>query len=301
MVAFFLWYYENGDIMNQELTQNDFGPEDTYRLYRTVYEIIHPTISKKNISNYKIMMQDNFIPLRIFYPKKISKIEKVIIYIHGKKWITNSTKTYSEVCTNIVNELDILVIALDYELKDKACYNEIVKKCFETIDYLYKGLKRVGIKSENIIAIADSVGASILTNIITSAKESLVKKQILLYPVLDLSLSNKESYPSLERKNQLDETTIKHLKKFRDIYVDQKTYKSPLQEKKYKNWPSTLIITGDLDPVRDEGIELFKRLFKENKKTQNLNIKFASHGFLNDKDTETLEECFKEIKSFINN
>ena len=26
--------------------------EDKYKLYRTVHEIIHPTISKKNISNY---------------------------------------------------------------------------------------------------------------------------------------------------------------------------------------------------------------------------------------------------------
>lgn len=44
--------------------------EDTYKLYRTVYEIIHPTISKKNISNYKIMIQEDLVPLRIFYPKK---------------------------------------------------------------------------------------------------------------------------------------------------------------------------------------------------------------------------------------
>ena len=71
-------YHETGDNMNKKNTVDDFGTEDTYKLYRTVYEIIHPTISKKNISNYKIMMQEDLVPLRIFYPKKISKTSTTI-------------------------------------------------------------------------------------------------------------------------------------------------------------------------------------------------------------------------------
>ena len=67
--------------MNLKTKIDDFGTEDTYKLYRTIYEILHPTISKKNISNYKIIIQENLIPLRIFYPKKISKIDKIIIYL----------------------------------------------------------------------------------------------------------------------------------------------------------------------------------------------------------------------------
>ena len=70
--------------MDRKNILDDFGTEDTYKLYRTVYEIIHPTISKRNISNYKIIIEENLVPLRIFYPKKISKLEKAIIYIPGK-------------------------------------------------------------------------------------------------------------------------------------------------------------------------------------------------------------------------
>ena len=80
---------------------DDFGTEDTYKLYRTIYEIIHPTISKKNISNYKIILQEDLIPLRIFYPKKISKLEKAVIYIPGKSWIVNGIKNYSEVAIEL--------------------------------------------------------------------------------------------------------------------------------------------------------------------------------------------------------
>ena len=50
---------------------NAFEKEERYKLYRTVREILHPTISKKNISEYKIIVDDNLLPLRIFILKKL--------------------------------------------------------------------------------------------------------------------------------------------------------------------------------------------------------------------------------------
>ena len=88
--------------MDKKNIIDDFGQEDTYKLYRTVYEIIHPTISKKNISNYKIILQEDLIPLRVFYPKKISKLEKAIIYIPGRAWVVSGIKSYSDVCQDLV-------------------------------------------------------------------------------------------------------------------------------------------------------------------------------------------------------
>ena len=110
--------------MNRKISMDDFGTEDTYKLYRSVYEIIHPTISKKNISNYKIMMQEDLIPLRIFYPKKISKLSKAIIYVPGKAWMVNGNKNYAEVCNFLVEQTDTIVIALDYD-KENITYNNL--------------------------------------------------------------------------------------------------------------------------------------------------------------------------------
>ena len=44
---------------------------------------------------------------------------------------------------------------------------------------------------------------------------------------------------------------------------------------------------------------LAKNIRKENRKSKIINIKFASHGFLNSKDEESIEEAMKEIKKFI--
>ena len=283
--------------MDRKNILDDFGTEDTYKLYRTVYEIIHPTISKRNISNYKIIIEENLVPLRIFYPKKISKLEKAIIYIPGKSWIVNGIKNYSDVCQDLVKELDTIIIALDYELTSEYGYNKTIDTCDKTLQYLITGLNRVGIEKDKITVIGDSTGASILANI-ANEKKNMISKLILLYPALNLTFEDQEKYPSLNQNNKVNLLTLSHLKTFAKTYI-KKDYKSPLKKENYKTWPTTLIITGDLDPVRDEGIELGNKLKQENKNSKSINIKFATHGFLNNKDEETIEESMKEIKKFI--
>ena len=41
-----------------------------YYLYRNLYDIIHPSISRQNISDYKIKIDNNLVPLQVYYPDK---------------------------------------------------------------------------------------------------------------------------------------------------------------------------------------------------------------------------------------
>lgn len=125
---------------------------DSCRLYRNLYDIIHPSISRKNISNYKIIFNDNLIPVRIFYPNKDTKLGKVIIYIHGEK--TND-KVYEE----IAKRTDSIVIFLEYR-KEK-----IEMDCCDMITYLLEGLKECGISSDNVLLMGDAIEGDFLFNL----------------------------------------------------------------------------------------------------------------------------------------
>ena len=283
--------------MEQMLLSNDFGTEDTYKLYRNVYEIIHPTISKRNISNYKIIVRDDLLPLRIFYPRKISNMEKIIVYIHGKKMNDTMSRTYTDVCLELVRRLDLLVVAIDYSF-DSNDYMTVVEKCEQTIKYLYREFSSINIDPVSIIMIGDSIGASILSNIaIINKNNSMIRKLILLYPALDFMFNTE--FPSIVQNSKFDLLTVRNLKIFEKKYIDPKRYVSPLSIDNCHNWPNTLVITGDLDPLRDEALELVKKIKSDNKKVKSVNIKFASHGFLNGRDEETLDECYQVMKTFI--
>lgn len=286
---------------------DDFDLENKYKLYRTTYEIIHPTISKKNISNYKIIINDNLVPLRIFYPDKISSLTSVIIYLHGGGWITGSINSYSKICREISKKCNKLVVAIDYRLAPEYKFPTGLNDCYDTIKYLYEEFKNLDIAPENIIIMGDSAGGNLAASVALKArqtKEIDIKKEVLIYPALSGEYKGDTKYESLIQNSKLDLLTVKHLNAFMKLYTNnekdlENPLVCPLKETDYSNLPTTLIVTGDIDPLRDEGNEYYKRLKKENPKTKYLNIKFASHGFLNGKDEEIKEEFYQTVNKFL--
>ena len=65
------------------LIKNNFDNEDRYSLFRNVKELLHPSISKENISEYKIILKEGLLPIRVYYPKKVSNMNNVSIFIPG--------------------------------------------------------------------------------------------------------------------------------------------------------------------------------------------------------------------------
>jgi len=153
-------------------------------LYRTIKEILHPTISKRNISNYKIIINDELLPLRIFYPTKVTNIENIMIYIKGVEEITSSSDEYRLILRKAAVDYNQLIISIVYEDYDNLYLLDLYEKIFETIKYIYNELINNGIKKRNITLAGDSIGASaVLSTVNHLLKEDIkIKKQILFYP-----------------------------------------------------------------------------------------------------------------------
>lgn len=277
------------------MIQNEFDSEIKYRLFRTVTEILHPTISKKNISDYKIIIDEEILPVRVFYPKKVSNLDKVIIYVHGNGIITDCNEKYSDICKTITKKTDRLLIAVEYseeKHKYKSMYNEI----YNTVKYLYRELERNNIDPTNICLVGDSTGASIITGInYLNNNEIKIEKEILFYPVITNDHSKYESVIQNENFNIDLITNI-------DKYYSFITYKKDLNDKllnplkqEVKVEPNILFLVGKVDSLKDEIREYAKKI----KNSKYVEIPFSSHGFLKDMDKELETEVFSEIKKFI--
>lgn len=262
------------------MINNEFDSEIKYKLFRTVNEILHPTISKKNISDYKIIVDENILPVRVFYPKQVTDIDKVIIYVHGDGEVTNCIEKYSDICKNFAIKTNCLVIAIEYdEISDN--YNKLLDEVNNTIKYLYDKLLINNIVEENIILMSDSTGCH-LTSLI---KDIPIKKRILFYPVLR-ALYTKKDMKNEDFNIGLIEKINKYFKKYNvldDVGI----------EDKYLD--KALVIVGKVDMLVDDiekyvdGIEKFK--LEE--------VAFSSHGFLNDMDKELSNDVFTIVNKFI--
>lgn len=273
------------------MTKLIFDKEEKYKLYRNISELLHPSISKKNISNYKIIIDEDMYPIRVFYPKKVSNLEKIIIYIHGDPDITSSNGKYSQISEMISKYANQLVISIDYYEKD---LEFLYKKIYKNVKKIYKELLKNNISPENITLVGDSTGGSIVLYLYKCfLKDNIeIKNIILFYPVLSGEYYGKTKYNSLKEKNVLDYRLIE---KLGDYY---KPIKSKSNLSQYFHLKSRLsdynkidVVCGKADPLLDEIKEFSNR-------SKNIDIKiidFANHGFLKSND----KEIKKELKSIL--
>ena len=210
---------------------NYFDKNTVYRLYRTVEELITPSISKKNISNYEIVFSDDLLPVRVFYPNKVSNIEKVIIFIPGMN--KSSKYKYTSIFNKLSLEVDTTIIAIDYYSVE----NEVENNINNIVDYLYKELLRIGISKDNIILMSDSDGSNYSVNINNS-----INKEVLLYPLVD------DKKITIKRKRliingELDST--KDIGKNLSEKIDNCTYKL------IENATNGFLTSTDYDIIKD--------------------------------------------------
>ena len=286
--------------------RDNFSNNEKYKLFRNMYEVIHPTISKRNISNYRIVLDENILPIRVFYPKKLSTINSVILFVPSEGNISNCFGEYENILRDMAIRCDKLVIALDY-------FDEIIKypylfdKCYQSIDFIFDELGKNGINLDKVILMGDSFGGNLVSGVTLKRIDNNKKvgfKEVVIYPVVSGEYFGKTKFESLNKEGIVEKEDLNELSLFFKKYISNKKrltdkYVCPIKAKSFDNYPDTLIITADLDILRDEGLNFFEKISVSNKNCQYYNALFLEHGFLDFYDEQMKEDVYSKLIDFI--
>ena len=280
---------------------NNFELEDRYNLFRTIEEIIHPSISKRNISDYNIILEDYLYPVRVYYPKKVSNMKNVIIFIHGDGSITNSVGKYADICKNMAIDTNRLVIAIDYLKESNLTYPEFYEKMYLNLTYLYKEFEDSGIMFNDICLMGDSTGGNIcyaMNMMSIERKDFKIDKVVLFYPTLSLDYGKNSKIEYLDNKE--NDVLIKNLDKYYKSFCNNEVnkYLSPFVEDNYKDLSDTLVFVSKTDVVKDECFKYYEGLQKHNK-GRYVEFAFCDNSFLNKLSADVKKEMFNQIKEFL--
>ena len=260
--------------MNLDLPKN-------YNNYRTIQDKL-----SINMANKIIKIDDK--TFYVYTPHKLST-NKIIIYIHGGGWVLGSNKYYSFTLKNLANELKRNIITFDYPLAPEHPFPEGFNYSYDSVKSLIKKHQEYNIDPKNIIIMGDSAGANLATAICIKAKktkEFKIKKEILLYPLVQTNFLNNSKYSSIEENGYNYYLTKKMIQDYLKLYLPKKKdynnpYVAPIAAKNLFNMPEAFIITADLDPLRDEGCAYAKKLKRYFNKVTYYNMKDVIHGFFN--------------------
>ncbi len=271
---------------------NSFENGFKYKLYRTVYEIVHPTISKKNISGYRIVFNDDILPVRVFYPKKVSNINRIIFYIPGVGSITDCSGSYAKISKNIALRMDTLVIAIDMDDNSNCFYSDMRDLVSKTCFYLYDELIKLDILDLDIILLGDSIGATMALEIAKNER-FFNSKLVLFYPVLSSYFNSDIKYDLVKKVNKYFESYTSNMK-----LLDGNS-SLDIIDTSYKYKSNILFILGDADPLKDDIVSYYDNCYEYNNQNKIFIINKYGHGFLNCLDEIALNDMFKTINEFI--
>ena len=246
----------------------------------------------------KIYNGSHAVPIRIFFPSEKSFREseekkhdiqdkKLLLFIHGGGWVTESIDNYERICARLANATGQYVVAVEYRLAPEDKFPAGLEDCYAVAKAVYSGDFMLNIRPENITLIGDSAGGNLCAALSLMARdrgEFMPNRQILIYPAVNNDYSEKSLFSSVRENGQDYLLTAGKLKDYINLYAGSEEdklnpYFAPILEKDLSGQPDTLILTSEFDPLRDEGEAYGRRLAEAGNRVEVHRIKDALHGY----------------------
>ena len=206
-----------------------------------------------------------------------------IIYIHGGGFVFGTISSSEAVCRRLAKASGSKVISLDYRLGPEHKHPAAIEDCFALYKWIQVNAERFKIDGSRLAVCGDSAGGNLSTMICFRAREEKIpmpKIQVLFYPYIGpdfLSQSQRDFRDGffLTEDEQLW-FADQYLKSPVDI-MDPDF--SPIMQRDFSNLPETLLITGEYDPLRDQGETFLSKLQAAGVQVTGIRAQGMIHGF----------------------
>jgi acetyl esterase len=222
--------------------------------------------------------------LRLYRPDIDTNALPCLLFFHGGGWVLNNLDTHDVLCHAICTSANIAVLSVDYRLAPENPYPAALDDAIAALHYAHAHAAALGIDPALIAVGGDSSGGNLAAVLALMARDGDVppiRAQALLYPALDLSLTQ----ASHRLAAQGLAVTGSTMRWFRDLYLrdaaDANDWRvSPLRAASLANVAPCLLITAGIDPLRDEGLAYADRLSGEGNRMVHQHYPGQIHGFL---------------------
>lgn len=230
-----------------------------------------------------VYLGDEKIPARLYEPKYATR--SLILYFHGGGWVFGSLESHDAVCRRAAMESRSKVLSVAYRLAPEHKFPTAVEDAFTSYVWARKNAMDLDIDPGRIAVAGDSAGGNISAVVSLMIKDRGLEKprlQVLFYPGLGLDLFSE----SMREFSTGFFLTRDHLDWFGNMYLENKAdilnpYFSPILHPDLTELPEAVIITGENDPLRDQGETYIAKLMSAGVPATGIRANGMIHGFLN--------------------
>ena len=187
-----------------------------------------------------------------------------VIFFHGGGWVLGSIESYDPFCRRLCNRTGCTILSVGYRLAPEHRFPQGVEDCFAAAKWISGNTERLRLKSGRLAVCGDSAGGNLAAVVCYLAREKggpVFSCQVLIYPVASFD----ETTGSMLAYSDGPLLSRKELEWFRDYYLrnpadSNDPLASPLLIEDLAGLPPALVLTAELDPLRDGGEQYAQRL-----------------------------------------
>ncbi|MHB1133088.1 MAG: alpha/beta hydrolase [Chloroflexota bacterium] len=224
------------------------------------------------------------LPLRLYTPAGPRPLP-ALAWFHGGGWVTGGLNSNDGVCRELARALGCLVVSVDYRLAPEHRFPAGLEDCYAATRWLGANAVALGADPARLAVAGPSAGGNLAAAVALAAKDRggpALVAQVLIYPVCDRGLD----WPSHgESRAEYGFTSADVAQAWRYYLARDEDgahpYASPLRAPDLAGLPPACVVTGEFDPLRDEGAAYARRLAASGVPTRYACYPGVNHGFLN--------------------
>lgn len=224
------------------------------------------------------------ISLRIYTPREPTGLFPVLVWLHGGGHVVGSLDSYDALCRTLALQADCIVVSVDYRLAPEHKFPAAVTDSFAALTWVGRRAEDIiGADPTRIAIGGDSAGGNLAAVCAILARDSGFPPlvfQLLVYP----RTAPDEELPSHHEFAEGFFLTRKTILWFHKHYLRNEENRrdfryAPLICEDLSGLPPALVIVGECDPLRDDGIAYAERLKREGNVVELANYAGMVHPF----------------------
>ncbi|PPL19442.1 alpha/beta hydrolase [Microterricola pindariensis] len=239
-----------------------------------------------HVTDIVVQAPTGAVPVRV-YSDTDAPTSGAIVYFHGGAYFLGSLNTHDDVARRLATATGLRVFSVGYRLAPEHPFPAALDDAVGVIDWLISEGESAGWDGTTLAVVGDSSGGTIATvaaSLLHDRGVDRITHQVLYYPSVDLDL-DPNRYPSMVENAVGFGLETAGIAPFNAFYftsgadpLDPRV--SPIGRPNLSGLPAALILTAELDPMRDEGEQYGQRLTDAGVPTVVHRYEGAGHGFV---------------------
>jgi acetyl esterase len=228
------------------------------------------------------------VPVRVYFDgADADAATGAVVYIHGGAYFLGSLDTHDHVARQLATATGLRVLSVGYRRAPEHPFPAAIHDVTGVVEWILASGASASWDGTTLALVGDSSGGTVATVVASALHDRGIDRithQVLYYPSVDLDLDPRR-YPSMVENATDYGMETAGIGPFNQFYFDsgadpQDPRVSPIKREYLSGLPPALILTGEFDPMRDEGELYGRRLQDAGVRTVVHRYEGAGHGFV---------------------